>query len=149
MKEETTTVVTKVLNKEDLETIFKIREEVFVIEQEVAPEEEYDEYEDTSIHFLARVDRNPAGTARWRFTDKGIKLERFAVLKKERGKGVGQALVKSVLEDIALHPEAKGKKLYLHAQLTAIPLYAKFGFKQVGDMFEECNILHYKMELYL
>lgn len=149
MKEETTTVVTKVLNKEDLETIFKIREEVFVIEQEVAPEEEYDEFEDTSIHFLARVDGNPAGTARWRFTDKGIKLERFAVLKKERGKGVGQALVKSVLEDIALHPEAKGKKLYLHAQLTAIPLYAKFGFKQVGDMFEECNILHYKMELYL
>lgn len=149
MKEETTTVVTKVLNKEDLETIFKIREEVFVIEQEVAPEEEYDEFEDTSIQFLARVDGNPAGTARWRFTDKGIKLERFAVLKKERGKGVGQALVKSVLEDIALHPEAKGKKLYLHAQLTAIPLYAKFGFKQVGDMFEECNILHYKMELYL
>ncbi|MBW3469877.1 GNAT family N-acetyltransferase [Arthrospiribacter ruber] len=149
MKEETTTVVTKVLNKEDLETIFKIREEVFVIEQEVAPEEEYDEFEDTSIHFLARVDGNPSGTARWRFTEKGIKLERFAVLKKERGKGVGQALVKSVLEDIALHPEAKGKKLYLHAQLTAIPLYAKFGFKQVGDMFEECNILHYKMELYL
>lgn len=141
--------VQKVLNKEQLDRVFQIREEVFVIEQEVDPAEEYDEFEATSVHFLAKLDGDPAGTARWRFTDKGIKLERFAVLKPMRGKGVGQALVKAVLEDIGRQPESKGKKCYMHAQLDAIPLYAKFGFKQVGEMFEECNILHYKMELYL
>ncbi|MGY6744613.1 MAG: GNAT family N-acetyltransferase [Cecembia sp.] len=141
--------VQKVLNKEQLDQVFKIREEVFVIEQEVDPAEEYDEFEETSIHFLAKLEEEPAGTARWRFTDKGIKLERFAVLKPMRGKGVGQALVKAVLEDIGRHPESKGKKCYMHAQLDAMPLYAKFGFKQVGEMFEECSILHYKMELYL
>ncbi|PRY84972.1 GNAT family N-acetyltransferase [Mongoliibacter ruber] len=149
MKEENPIVVTKVLTKEQLETIFKIREEVFVIEQEVDPSEEYDEFEDTSIHFLAKVNNIPAGTARWRFTDNGIKLERFAVIKQQRGKGVGQSLVKAVLEDIAKNPDAKGKKLYMHAQLPAVPLYAKFGFDKVGDLFEECNIQHYKMELYL
>lgn len=149
MKEENPIVVTKVLTKEQLETIFKIREEVFVIEQEVDPSEEYDEFEDTSIHFLAKVNNIPAGTARWRFTDNGIKLERFAVIKQRRGKGVGQSLVKAVLEDIAKNPDAKGKKLYMHAQLPAVPLYAKFGFDKVGDLFEECNIQHYKMELYL
>lgn len=141
--------VEKVLSKEQLDTVFKIREDVFVIEQEVDPLEEYDEFEEISIHFLAKVDDIPAGTARWRFTENGIKLERFAVLKPMRGKGVGQALVKAVIEDIAADPKSKGKKLYLHAQLDAMPLYGKFGFKKVGDMFEECNILHFKMELFL
>lgn len=141
--------VQKVQTKEELETIFDIREKVFVIEQEVDPEEEYDEYEQSSTHFLAKLDGQVAGTARWRFTDKGIKLERFAVLKSMRGKGVGQALVRAVVDDISKHPNSKSKKLYMHAQLDAMPLYAKFGFKQVGPMFEECNILHYKMELYL
>lgn len=139
----------KVQTEEQLNTIFKIREVVFVIEQEVDPSEEYDEFESTSTHFLAKVEGQPAGTARWRFTEKGIKLERFAVLKSMRGKGVGQALVKSVVEDIASDPRSKGKKLYMHAQLDAMPLYAKFGFQKVGEMFEECNIQHFKMELYL
>ncbi|MCH7399289.1 GNAT family N-acetyltransferase [Belliella sp. DSM 107340] len=141
--------VEKVTTKEQLDTIFKIREEVFVVEQQVDPEEEYDEFEDESIHFLASVNGQDAGTARWRFTKNGIKLERFAVLKPMRGKGVGQALVKAVLKDIADKESTKGKLLYMHAQLPAIPLYAKFGFEKVGEMFEECNIMHYQMEKYL
>lgn len=141
--------VEKVLTQEQLDIIFDIREKVFVLEQEVDPAEEYDEFENSSTHFLAKIDDAPAGTARWRYTDKGVKLERFAVLKEKRGKGVGQALVKAVVDDIAAQPDTKGKKLYMHAQLDAMPLYAKFGFKQVGELFEECNILHYKMELYL
>ncbi len=139
----------KVLTEEQINTIFKIREDVFVIEQEVDPSEEYDEFESSSTHFLAKVNGQPAGTARWRFTEKGVKLERFAVLKPMRSKGVGLALVKAVVEDIAAHSESKGKKLYMHAQLDAMPLYAKFGFQKVGEMFEECNIQHFKMELYL
>ncbi len=139
--------VEKITSKEALESAFAIRQEVFVVEQEVAPEEEYDEYEDTSVHFLATLDGRPAGTARWRVTANGIKLERFAVLKEVRGKGVGQALVAAVLADIALNPDTKEKIKYLHAQLTAIPLYEKFDFKKVGDIFEECNIKHYKMQL--
>ncbi|WP_200974383.1 GNAT family N-acetyltransferase [Echinicola sp. 20G] len=142
-------IVRKVKTETDLETIFDIRQKVFVEEQEVAPEEEYDEYEKTSTHFFAMLDGKPAGTARWRFTNKGIKLERFAVLKQARGKGVGQALVKAVIDDIAATPEAVDKLLYMHAQLDAVPLYAKFGFQKIGDIFSECDILHYKMERYL
>ncbi|MCL6261281.1 GNAT family N-acetyltransferase [Aquiflexum sp. TKW24L] len=149
MKGENLISVRKVLTKEQLDLVFAIREKVFVIEQEVDPAEEYDEFEDISIHFLVTLGDEPAGTARWRFTEKGIKLERFAVLKPMRGKGVGFALVNAVVEDIKLHPDANSKKLYLHAQLDAMPLYAKFGFQKVGDMFEECNIKHFKMELYL
>uniref|UniRef100_UPI0040485BCE GNAT family N-acetyltransferase n=1 Tax=Algoriphagus sp. TaxID=1872435 RepID=UPI0040485BCE len=139
--------VEKITTKEGLQAAFDIRELVFVVEQEVDAAEEYDEFEDSSVHFLAKVEGRPVGTARWRFTQNGVKMERFAVLKVARGKGVGQALVAAVLGDIDQHPDTNGKKKYLHAQIHAMPLYAKFGFQVVGDQFEECAILHYKMEL--
>ena len=139
--------VEKITTEEGLQAAFQIRELVFVVEQEVDAAEEYDEFETTSVHFLAMLEGASVGTARWRFTSNGVKMERFAVLKEARGKGVGQALVAAVLKDIEMHPDGKGKKRYLHAQIHAMPLYAKFGFQQVGEQFEECAILHYKMEL--
>ncbi len=139
--------VEKITTKEELQAAFGIRDLVFVVEQEVDASEEYDEFEDSSVHFLAKLEGTPVGTARWRFTANGVKMERFAVLQEARGQGVGQALVAAVLADMAHHPEGKGKKRSLHAQIHAMPLYAKFGFQAVGDQFEECAILHYKMEL--
>ena len=137
--------VLKIQEAGDLEAAKKIRYEVFVIGQQVPVEEEIDQFEEESFHFLALLDGIPAGGARWRFTDRGIKLERFAVLEKYRERGVGSALVEAVLKDIEVHPGAHGKKLYLHAQLSAIRLYSKFGFKKEGSMFQECDIDHYKM----
>lgn len=138
--------VKKITESRELQQAFGIREKVFVLEQNVPKEEEYDEFEETSRHFLAMDKQGqPCGTARWRFTDKGVKLERFAVLKECRGRGVGQALVVAVLEDINRHPQAEGKTIYLHAQLSAIPLYEKFGFVKQGEQFSECDILHYRM----
>ncbi len=139
--------VSKITKEEDLKPSLKIREEVFVVEQEVNPAEEYDEFEETSTHFLAILDGKPVGTARWRFTQNGVKLERFAVLKDARGQGVGQALVEAVLSDISANDATIGKLKYLHSQLMAVPLYSKFGFEKEGDIFEECKILHYKMKL--
>lgn len=134
--------VRKVKNKEELEQIFAIRRVVFVEEQNCPPELEW-EYEDESVHFIGFVDNKPAGAARWRRTDKGYKLERFAVLKEYRGIGLGQALVGSVIKDL---PE-DAEYVYLHAQLTAMPLYAKFGFEKTGNQFEEAGIQHFKMVL--
>jgi predicted GNAT family N-acyltransferase len=138
-------IVRKIQDKMDLESAMKIRYEVFVIGQNVPAEEEIDQYEGESFHFLALVNNTPVGAARWRFTGKGIKLERFAVLEKYRGKGVGSALVSAVLNDIDTHPRSDGKEQYLHAQLSAMRLYSKFGFTQEGSMFQECDIDHYKM----
>ncbi|WP_114752196.1 GNAT family N-acetyltransferase [Pleomorphovibrio marinus] len=129
-----------------LATVFHIRQEVFVKEQKVAPEEEYDEFEESAVQFLAYWEEKPVGTARWRFTDNGVKLERFAVLPDFRGKGVGGALVKQVLQDIETHPEAKNRVRYLHAQLPAVSLYERYGFEKEGEIFEECKILHYLMK---
>ena len=133
--------VNKVTDPELLEKAFAIRREVFVGEQNCPPELEW-EFEDVSNHFLATVDGEPAGASRWRKTDKGYKLERFAVLKKFRGMGVGQQLVKAVLNDLP----TDAAYIYMHAQLSAISLYEKFNFEKIGDEFEEAGIRHYKME---
>lgn len=139
-------LVLPVTTDEQKEKLFALREEVFVIEQQVDREEEFDEFEDSSHHFVALdQEQNAIGAARWRETDKGIKLERFAVKKTWRSKGVGSGLVKAVIDDIHQR-KGLGLTMYMHAQLDAIPLYEKFGFQKVGDMFEECNILHYTME---
>ncbi|GAB3883552.1 GNAT family N-acetyltransferase [Spirosoma agri] len=140
-------VVVPISGAQDLERAFTIRRLVFVEEQHVHPDEEYDEFETTSTHFLARADGEPCGTARWRRTSNGVKLERFAVLADYRGKGVGKALVRTVLDDVFSQQPEPIEGIYLHAQLTAMPLYASFGFIPVGPMFEEAGIQHYKMVL--
>ncbi len=137
--------VSKIHSDDEMKLAHKIRYNVFVIGQKVPERDEIDQFENESFHFLAYADNTPCGAARWRFTDKGVKLERFAVLERYRSLGIGSALVKEVLIDIQKQPDAKGKVLYLHAQLSAMDLYNKFGFKQVGELFQECDIDHYKM----
>ncbi|MBS4072687.1 MAG: GNAT family N-acetyltransferase [Algoriphagus sp.] len=139
--------VEKITDNSLLQEAFAIRNQVFVLEQNVDPALERDDFEATSHHFIAFLEEIPVGAARWRVTDYGVKLERFAVLREFRGKGIGQALVSEVLIDIAANPDAAGKIKYLHAQLSAVGLYSKFGFEKVGDLFEECFIQHYKMQL--
>ena len=133
-------LVKRAIDPSDLENVFAIRREVFVGEQNCPPELEW-EHEEESNHFLATVDGEPAGASRWRKTDKGYKLERFAVLKKFRGKGVGQALVQAVLNDLPNDADY----IYLHAQVDAVTLYERFGFEKTGPQFEEAGIQHFKM----
>lgn len=123
-----------------LDQVFAIRKVVFVEEQNCPPELEW-ENEEVSVHFLATADGVPCGACRWRETENGYKLERFAVLKEYRGKGVGQALVAAVLQDL---PE-NANYVYLNAQLDAMGLYSKFGFVKEGPQFEEAGIQHFKM----
>lgn len=137
---ETTLQVNKVRNQDDLEKAFAIRKIVFVDEQHCPPELEW-ENEEESIHFLAELNGEPCGACRWRKTDKGYKLERFAVLKEFRGKRIGQALVAAALADLP----ADAHYIYLNAQLDAMRLYSRFGFMAEGDQFEEAGIQHFKM----
>ena len=113
-----------------------------MVEQQVPLEIEYDEFEQSATHILARIDNVPVGTARWRKTEHGQKLERFAVLKSARRKGVGAALVQFVLDQIDDQEIA-----YLNSQVSAIPFYASLGFEATGGIFYEAGIPHRKMVL--
>ena len=137
--------VKKVENDTELQETFKIREVVFVVEQECPQEEEFDEFDDHSTHFIAYQEGSPVGCCRYRNTEKGIKLERFAVLKEYRGKGVGKRLVQTALGNIEASQPSAGTLLYLHAQIPAMALYTRFGFHSVGEKFQEAGLDHYEM----
>lgn len=133
----------KTSNTKLFEQAKQIRNKVFIIEQNVREEEEFDEFEEQSIHYLLLIDNKAIGTARWRNIGDWVKLERFAVLKNYRHSKRGDFILQQVIEDAL----KEGKPLYLHAQLKAIPFYERRGFKKVGDLFWECDIAHYKMTL--
>ncbi len=139
--------VKKIQTQEDLQKAFAIRKEVFVQEQNVPASEEYDQYEAESKHFLAFYEGIPCGTARWRFTEKGVKLERFAVLIPYRAKKVGKAILEKILEDVQKNSQSAENMIYLHAQVQVVGFYEKFGFEKFGEMFQECKIWHYAMKL--
>lgn len=104
------------------------------------PSLEYDK-EEEAHHYLLVIGGKAIGAARWRETDKGIKLERFAVLPEFRNRGMGEIILKEVLKDVA----GLGKTVYLHSQAKAVPFYFRNGFVKKGDMFMEAGIEHYYM----
>ena len=128
-------------NQELFKLAFAIRQAVFVDEQGVPAALEYDEHEAEATHYLLYYNEAPVGAARWRKTEHGIKLERFAVLPEFRNKGLGDALVKKVLEDVV----PTGLPVYLHSQLRACSLYQRHGFVIAGEKFTEAGLEHYKM----
>lgn len=118
----------------------RIRKEVFIEEQKVTPDLEV-EYEHESTFYLLFFNDQAVATGRWRATETGLKLERFAVLPAYRNKGIGSALLRKVLSDLNYY----GGKIYLHSQLKAIRFYERQGFVKSGKLFYEAGIPHYLM----
>lgn len=125
--------------QENKEELAQIRRHVFIEEQHVPEELEWDEYDDTSIHFLARDKDKAIAVARLK-TDGQI--GRMAVLPEYRGQGIGSKLLDFILQVAA---SKNIEQVYLHAQTRAIPFYERQGFKPYGDVFHEANIPHRSM----
>ena len=126
----------------DLDALRAVREQVFVVEQRVPIEEEWDALDPRSKHVIARdADDQPIGTGRLT-PDRAI--GRMAVLKEWRGRGVGEALLHALLDQARSlgYPAVE-----IHAQTHAIPFYEKFGFEAYGDEFLECDIAHRMMRI--
>lgn len=134
--------VVKINNEADLQKAFAIRDKVFVQGQGVPADLEH-EHDAIAHHFLATINGLPIGASRWRQTENGYKLERFAVLEEGRGNGAAKAMVAAILKDLPQEATC----IYLNAQLDAIPLYEKCGFRKEGPQFEEAGIKHFKMVL--
>ena len=122
-----------------------IRETVFVREQGVPRELEWDGLDPTCWHVLAWNDRgDPIGTGRLRQEGKQARLGRMAVLTEHRMQGVGRALLRALL-GLA---QARGMtRAYLAAQVSAIGFYEKQGFQVAGEMFDDAGIPHRAMTL--
>lgn len=129
-----------ITSDEERQQAYSIRYAVFVKGQGVPVEIEMDQFDKQANHVLAILDGKPVGTARWRTTPQGVKLERFAVLEAYRSRGVGAALVRFILQKVRHE-----SKVYLHAQEAVVPFYEKYGFVPVGKPFDEVGIRHRKM----
>ncbi|HZX62171.1 MAG TPA: GNAT family N-acetyltransferase [Bacteroidales bacterium] len=129
-------------DRELAEQAFAIRRRVFVEEEGVDPNLEYDQ-EEEAHHYLLLLSGKALATARWRETEKGIKLERFAVLPEFRNRGLGGIILKEVINDVV----PLGKAVYLHSQLRAVPFYERHGFVKEGNIFYEAGMGHYYMKL--
>ncbi|MBS9404450.1 GNAT family N-acetyltransferase [Halomonas sp. TRM85114] len=120
-----------------------IRRVVFIEEQHVSLEEEWDGRDAESHHFLALLEGRPVGTARL-LPDAHI--GRVAVLAEARGRGIGVALMQSAIATAQRHGHTT---VELAAQTHALGFYESLGFRPVGDAFIEANILHRNMQLTL
>ncbi|AFZ49136.1 GNAT family N-acetyltransferase [Dactylococcopsis salina] len=122
-----------------------IRTRVFVIEQNIAANLETDEFENTSTHYLVGNGEGFIATARSRFLEdkETAKIERVAVLKEARGKGVGRQLMDYILNDLYTSPHLKTIKL--GSQKTAIGFYQKLGFQVIGEEYIDAGIPHHLM----
>ncbi|SEP05550.1 GNAT family N-acetyltransferase [Nitrosovibrio sp. Nv6] len=128
----------------DNHALRSIREKVFIREQGVPVELEWDEFDASCIHALAADSAgNPIGTAR--FLPVGT-IGRMAVLKEWRGKGVGGALLQWLLQEAG---DRQFQQVALNAQIYAAGFYAKFGFRIEGEKFLDAGIPHVKMVLRL
>lgn len=132
----------KVENPSEYEDTLEIRETVFIHEQGVDKDLEYDGLDDNCEHFIAKQDEKSVACCRVRRTEKGLKLERFAVLLPYRNQGIGEALLNFVFHNID-----HKSNVYLNAQIQVEEFYAKYGFKRSSDVFEEANIEHVQMTL--
>lgn len=127
----------------DKAAIRLIRDTVFIQEQCIDPNIEFDGLDSTAIHALIFHGDQAVGTGR--ILDDGH-IGRIAIIKAFRSKGLGAKIVQSLIT------EAKDKgysRVYLGSQKHAIDFYTKLGFKPYGDEFIEAGILHLSMEMIL
>jgi len=123
----------------DRKILKALREEVFIREQGVPADMEWDEFDALSRHVVAMADGLPIGTGRL-LPDGHI--GRMAVLREWRGQGAGSALLTSLLEI------ARGlgmRHVRLNAQVPAVPFYLRHGFQAQGEAFPEAGIAHQRM----
>lgn len=127
----------------DFASIRHVRSTVFIDEQRVPLELEFDDRDGHCRHVLAFDGDTPVATGRLDL-DYGGKVGRVAVVATHRRTGVGRAIMLR-LHEIAR--EQRLPRLWCNAQLTAVPFYIGLGYRTIGDQFVEAGIDHVRMEL--
>lgn len=128
----------------DINICYKLREIVFIQEQNVPADRDKDEDDKIAIHFLLFEKGIPIGTGR--VIEKGYtaKVERLCILKEYRKKGAGQFLMKEILNYCK---KQNFQKIVLGAQEHALNFYKKLDFEICSGKYMDANIPHFKMQL--
>ena len=122
---------------------YYIRKIVFIDEQKVSYEEEFDLEEKEKTPFIVYDKDKPIGAARMNIQNDYPKIERVCVLKEYRNQGVGKFIM-NYLFNYCLNLGLN--EVIISAQVQALNFYENLGFIKYGDLFFEANIPHYKMK---
>ena len=133
--------ISKVSWREAKNELRAIRTPVFIEEQGVAPDFEWDELDASAVHLLAMQNNQPIACLR--IID-FHKIGRMAVLKDWRGMGLGSALL---LEAVNVCKNYRNKSIHLSAQTHAIEFYRKAGFEVTSVEYCDVHIPHVDMQL--
>ncbi|QIO09713.1 GNAT family N-acetyltransferase [Acinetobacter lanii] len=123
----------------------QIRRDVFILEQHIPEDEEWDALDASALHFVVYVkEKNQVqaiATARLLANNS---IGRVAVLKAYRGQGIGRILMLKIIEQAKFEQRVS---LKLSSQVHAIPFYESLGFAVQGDEYLDCGIPHIDMTL--
>jgi predicted GNAT family N-acyltransferase len=136
----------QITQQDDLEKAFSIRKKVFVEEQGVPLQDEFDQYDKLEAdckHILVYYREEAVGTGRVRFIDHVGKLERICILEPFRKFGLGKIIIQT-LETISFEKGMFSVKL--HGQTQAEGFYKKLGYHTSSDVFMEDGIPHVLMK---
>ena len=123
-----------------------LRYQVFVIEQKVPEDMEWDEFDEIAWHAIVTADNQTIGTGRLIMHDRIAKIGRMAVQSSRRNQGIGKSILKALIQTAK---EKGAQECILHAQTHAIAFYAKEDFEPHGPIFDEAAIPHVEMRLIL
>lgn len=124
---------------------FRLRRDVFVVEQSVPESEEFDADDLIAFHIVAIGRGEVCATLRVIHAEAHVKIGRVVVERSWRGKGVATAMMKFAMER---HRDVRGDRFFLTAQTDKLALYQRHGFKEYGDEFLDGGIPHLAMKNY-
>ena len=131
-------------NERELRGAFEVRRQVFIKEQNIPEDLEFDTYDREALHMVVKDGKRVIGTARVLFlTANQVKLERMAISEPFRRKGIGRRIIYYLNEELI---KRQVEKVVLHAQCSAITFYKSCGFEESGAPFWEVGIKHIKMQ---
>jgi len=127
----------------ELQEAFEVRRQVFVREQSISENLVFDGHDRKALHTVVKAGERVIGSARVQFlADNQAKLERMAILKRYRRKGIGREML---LFLDTIWKDKQVRQVIIHAQFEVIPFYKLCGFDELGLPFQEAGIKHIKM----
>jgi predicted GNAT family N-acyltransferase len=132
----------RVTTADDLVKTAMVRAIVFMEEQGIACAEEVDGHDHAAMHVLGEIDGEPVACGRIRFLAGEARLQRLAVRRAWRGRGIGGLLLAFMLDQCREHGF---HRFALNAQTRAKDFYARHGFCACGEEFMEAGIPHVLM----
>jgi len=128
----------------ELKDAFEVRRQVFIEEQGISEDLVFDDHDGEALHMVVKDGERIIGTARVLFlADNQAKLERMAVLKPFRRKGIGRRIISFLDADLR---NKQVEQVVLHAQLEVVAFYKSCGFEESGLPFWEAGIKHLNMQ---